>query len=752
DETHNDTHVAAAVRMGAYDYFAKGQMDAPSLRAAIATVVENQRRKPAVHDSDRRDRHVTETLAMSCRPDRNEAEEQRTQAALCDNEEKFRGVLDSIVYAYFETDLKGNLRYFNRATVDILGYPMGELPGLNYRSLMDATNAEKVRSVFKKILHTNASNPKLRCEVIRKDGTKRYLEGIVSLILDQAGSPVGFRSVSRDITGRELAAQKLIRAKARAEKAALTKSQFLANMSHEIRTPMNGIIGMYDLVMDTELTAEQADFVDTGKRSADSLMTVLNDILDFSKIEAGEMDIEMIDFDLRKAVEEILALPAAQACAKGLEFTYCIDDDVPALMVGDPGRLCQIIMNITMNAVKFTDEGEVAVTVALENESNKEACIQITVKDSGIGLSQDAQTHLFNSFEQAHPSAASKFGDTGLGLAISKRLVELMGGRMGVVSQEGEGATFWFTAVIQKQPDLVLQPRTLNGKRILIVDDNQTNIDILHGYLNSWGCNCNTALNGELALSMMHAVVKAGAPYDLVITDMRMPEMDGAELGRRIRIDPALDGSALIMLTSQGLRGDAAKMKRIGFDACLTKPVRRSQLLDCIVGVFSREHWGIDGARRKCQSTVCDGSEDSRHRVRILLAEDNPINQKLGLHLIERFGFTGIAVPHGRAAVEALSVEDYDLVLMDIQMPEMDGFEATRVIRDPASNVRDHRIPIMALTAHAMKGDREKCLKAGMDDYVSKPIQPNTLFKAIERLLAKRLKRPQGRQGREGQA
>ncbi|RJQ84119.1 MAG: response regulator [Desulfobacteraceae bacterium] len=673
---------------------------------------------------------------------RDATEKKSAEKALKISEEKYRNILASIDDGYFEVDLRGDFFFFNQALVKILGRAKDRIAGLNNRDVMDARNAKKVFRAYNKIFRTGKPEPSLQYEIIRGDGVKRYIESSVSLLTDDDHQPVGFRGLARDITARKKAEREIARAKARAEEATLAKSNFLANMSHEIRTPLNGIIGMYNLMLTTELTAAQADFVDTGKRSADSLLAVINDILDFSKIEAGQLDIESVDFDLRKAVQEIVALPAIQAHAKGLEFVYRIDPEVPSFLLGDTGRLRQILMNLLNNAIKFTQTGEVALSVFAVEQTPHKAELRFAVRDTGIGISKTDQACLFRSFQQADVSTTRKFGGTGLGLAISKRLAEMMGGQMGVESELHRGATFWFSAVFDKQPGVRERtfqvPDTLSGKRILIVDDNRTNLDILAGYLKYWGCDCDRATGPQMALSLMHALAKAGAPYDLVITDMLMPEMDGAELGRCIKSDPALKDTLLVMLTSQGLRGDAAEMKRIGFSAHLTKPVRRSLLFDCLIAVINRD-------TKELIETTSDRPDPCNAQAlpecsgaTILLAEDNPINQKLAMHLLGKFGLNAEAVINGRQAVEALARKAFDLVLMDIQMPEMDGLAATRIIRDPHSAVLNHRVPIVALTAHAMKGDREKCLDAGMDDYLAKPIQPDALLKVLEQQIGRR--------------
>ncbi|MFZ1984548.1 MAG: response regulator [Desulfatitalea sp.] len=676
-----------------------------------------------------------------CFVSRDVTEKKQAETDLKISEEKYRNILSSIEEGYFEVDLKGNVVFFNEAFIHYLGYPQEEVQSLNNRDFMDPRSAQKAYRAFNRIFVTGKPNLSVQYEIIRKDGTKRYIESSVSLIKDDKEQPVGFRGLSRDITQRKQAQRELARAKFQAEEATLAKSDFLANMSHEIRTPLNGIIGMYNLLLTTELTAEQADFVETGKRSADSLLAVINDILDFSKIEAGKLDIEIVDFDLRKAVQEMTALPAMQAHAKGLEFIYCIDSNVPSFLMGDPGRLRQIIMNLSTNAIKFTKKGEVYLFVSLMEELSGRVKLRFSIRDTGIGISPADQARLFASFQQVDASTTRKYGGTGLGLAISKKLTELMGGQMGVESEVNKGSTFWFSAFFGKQPDVrersFVIPQKLQEKRILIVDDNPTNLEILAGYLKFWGCDCDRATGGEIALALLHAVAKTGAPYDLVISDMVMPEMDGAELGRRIKADPVLQRTQIVMLTSQGLRGDdAAEMKRIGFSAYLTKPVRRSQLFDCLITVIHSAPQYLPEVKPGQPAPAPVPAEPATKAVQILLVEDNLINQKLAMHLLTKFGFAADAVINGRLAVEALAKKNYDLVLMDIQMPEMDGLEATQAIRDPDSAVLNHRVPIIALTAHAMKGDREKCLNGGMDDYVSKPIQPDTLRKAIEKALA----------------
>ncbi|MBI2299217.1 MAG: response regulator [Armatimonadetes bacterium] len=676
-------------------------------------------------------------------------------ASLAVSEQRYRGLVEGSPNIILLLDREGRCEAVNSAGLELLGRSDAELLGHSFEEFVAIEQWDMARAGLARAL----TGELVQLDDLTTPGTtdERIWHVVLNPILDEHETVQRVVMIGVDVTARKQAEEQLRRSKeaaeqanrelertsalaqqlaAEAQRANAAKSEFLANMSHEIRTPMNGVIGMAGLLLDTDLNTEQREYAETVRSCGDALLSVINDILDFSKIEAGRLQLESLDFDLRIAVSDVADMLALWAQEKGVELLCLVEPEVPSLARGDPGRLRQVLSNLVSNAVKFTERGEVGIRASLAGETADSFTARFEVRDTGIGIPADKLGTLFTPFTQVDSSTSRRYGGTGLGLSICRRLAAMMGGQVGVASEPGVGSTFWFTAVLGKQLGRAPEspPADLRGRRILVVDDNQTARRLLSVLLTSWGCEPLMVGDPAEAVPALKEAHAAGRPCDVAVLDMVMPGMDGDELGRRIKAGPELAGLPLVMLTSLGQRGEAERLHQIGFAAYLTKPVREGQLQACLAAVLARAPKAEDQSAEPLV-TRHSLAERERRRTRVLVAEDNITNQKVAVRLLERLGYRADAVANGYEAVRALEQIPYDLVLMDCQMPEMDGFEATARVRDPASAVRDHRVPIIALTANAMQGDRELCLAAGMDGYLSKPVQAEALQTVVERWI-----------------
>ncbi|QIN81618.1 PAS domain S-box protein [Rubrobacter tropicus] len=676
---------------------------------------------------------------------RDITDRKQSERALRESEERYRLVSRATNEAIWDNDLKTGTQTWDGAVEEMFGYALEEIPndGSWWEERIHPEDRERVLSGLESVLASGTDAWTDEYRFGRKDGTFASVVDRGYVVRDRGGAPTRMIGSMLDVTERARAEEELREAREAAEAANRAKSEFLANMSHEIRTPMNGVIGMTELLLDTPLSPEQQEFVETVRLSGENLLAIINDILDFSKIEAGQMRLETIDFDLRAAVEDVMALFAGRAHSKGLELASLVEYDVPTALRGDPGRIKQVLSNLVSNAVKFTEKGEVVLRVERSGDSPDEADrigVRVSIRDTGIGMAPEQQRGVFESFSQADASTTRRYGGTGLGLAISKQLVELMGGEIGVESEPGVGSTFCFFLPLRRQPAgaQATKPRAdLHGLRALVVDDNATNRSILARQLSSWGVESASSADGPDALKELRGAAGRGDSYDLAILDMQMPGMDGMELARKIKEDPTLSPTRLILLTSVGQRGDGEEARDAGIHAYLTKPVRQSDLHGALAAVMGgvREPDQKE-ARLVTRHTLRE--ERTGNRARLLLAEDNPVNQKVAVRMLENIGYRVDVARNGCEAVEAISHADpeasYAAVLMDVQMPEMDGYEATATIRRREREAGDgRRVPILAMTANAMVGDREKAIEAGMDDYLSKPVGAEELAAVLAR-------------------
>jgi two-component system sensor histidine kinase/response regulator len=674
--------------------------------------------------------------------DRNFA---RQALALEGSEQRYRVIVESTFDAFLVMNQFGQVSDWSSQAEAMFGWSRKEAIGKSVEELFPRRITKKGACLCLHdllIQETRRLRERVELTARHQDGQEFPVEAAISSV--PLGESRSFAAFVHDVSKRKRDEHEKEEAKRAAEEGSRVKSEFLANMSHEIRTPLNGIIGMTELALETELTREQRDYLETVELSADSLLSVINSILDFSKIEAGKVELETIDFELRDCMEAALKILAVSADEKGLELLCDFAAEVPDAVMGDPGRLRQILVNLLGNAIKFTQQGEVALKVQVEQEEGNRITLHFVVSDTGIGIATEKLETIFESFSQADTSTTREYGGTGLGLTISRRLVELMGGKIWIESQVGVGSDFHFTLpftrseVLPGKQDLLAPAQMLAGLRVLVIDDNRTNRRILGGLLKSWGMEPTVVSGAEEALSALAAVDKSGHSFHLIVTDMHMPKMDGFALVEKIKEGGGFPTATIMMLTSGGHRGDAARCQQLGIAAYLLKPVRKMELHEAIAKVLgTKEQGGAPAAMVTRDSLVEEHGPQSC--LEILLAEDNPVNQKLATRLLEKRGHKVVVTGNGQEALAALSRRSFDLVFMDVQMPELDGISATTILREKERLTGTHQT-VIAMTALVMKQDQERCLQAGMDGFLTKPIRPEELDEVLDSVQLQRIK------------